>query len=33
MFESENVDVIEIVSNDFGMGLLKRSGNKNLKIC
>ncbi len=33
MFESENVDVIEIVSNDSGMGLLKRSGNKNLKIC
>lgn len=33
MFESENIDVIEIVSNDSGMGLLKRSGNKNLKIC
>ena len=31
--ESENIDVIEIVSNDSGMGLLKRSGNKNLKIC
>ena len=33
MLESENVDVIEIVSNDSGMGLLKRSGNKNLKTC
>ena len=32
MFESENVDVIEIVSNDSGMGLLKISVNKNQKI-
>lgn len=31
--ESESTSVIEIVSSDSELGLLKRSGNKNLKIC
>lgn len=31
-FDSENFDVIEVVSSDSELGLLKRSGNKNLKI-
>ncbi len=38
MFECKNFDgddftIIEIVSSDSELGLLKRSGNKNLKIC
>jgi len=32
-FDGNNNDIIEIVSSDSKLGLLKRSGNENIKVC
>ena len=32
-FDGKNNDIIEIVSSDSELGLLKRSGNENIKVC
>ena len=32
-FDGTNNDIIEIVSSDSALGLLKRSGNENIKVC
>lgn len=32
-FDGNNNDIIEIVSSDSELGLLKQSGNKNIKVC
>ncbi len=32
-FDGTNNDIIEIISSDSALGLLKRSGNENIKIC
>ena len=32
-FDGVNDNIIEIVSSDSALGLLKRSGNENIKVC